>query len=160
MYMGHPKGLMSMPPNKWDTMLLGTGCLVTDSPLNWKSRNALRSPTTLIHNYKKHIILHINTDFHYKAMYNYHQLVSLLFSFHDCMSLNQNDDWCPFASRSRLEKLNFFLPMTGFLDTKSQLNGWDLWYTLTELFQFLDCMKLPWKLNSQNIQCSTHFILL
>jgi len=66
------------------------------------------------------------------------------------MSLNQNDDWCPFTSRSRRRKtaadtFNFFLPVTGFLDTeikpaikpnpnnkgknvdtKYQVNGWDL----------------------------------
>ena len=27
-------------------------------------------------------------------MYNYHKLVSLLFSLHECISLNQNNDWC------------------------------------------------------------------
>jgi len=85
-----------MPPNEWDTML--------------PSWNALPSPTTFIHNYRNQIILHINIDFHYKGMYNYHQLVSLLFSLLDWRSLNKNDDWCPFASRSR--------PMTGLLDTE------------------------------------------
>ena len=59
------------------------------------SWNALLSQITFIHNYKNQIILHINIDFHYKAMY---QLVSLLFSLQGCMSLNKNDDWCPFAS--------------------------------------------------------------
>jgi len=66
---------MSVLPNKKDMTLL--------------------SPTTFIHNYKNHIILHINIDFHYKAMYHYNQPVSLLFSLHDSISLNKNDDWCP-----------------------------------------------------------------
>jgi len=46
--------------------------------------------STFIHNYKNQIILRLNIYFHYKAMYNYHQLVSILFSLPDCMSLNQN----------------------------------------------------------------------
>jgi len=73
--------------------------LLPTMPSNWNSWNVLLSPTIFIHNYKNQIILDINIDFCYKAIYNYHQLVSLLFSLHDCTSLNQNDDWCPFASR-------------------------------------------------------------
>ena len=128
--------------------------LLPTLPSNWKSWNVSLSPTTFIHNYKKQVILHINIDFHYKAMYNYHQLVSLLFSLHDCMSLNKNNYWCPFASTFRLESrrllvltLKLVLLMTGFLDTEiapavkltpqnkgqnvdtNLLNGRDLWYS-------------------------------
>ena len=109
---------MSLPPNKWDTTLLGTECLGYE--LSWyrcclrigKSWNGLLRPTTFIHNYKNQIILHINIDFRYKATYNYHSL-------HDYMSLNQNDDWCLSASRSiAYSTLKLFLPLTGFLDTE------------------------------------------
>ena len=74
--------------------------LLTMLPSNWKSWNEQLSPTTFIHNYKNLIILHITIDFHYKAVNHYYQLVLFLFSLHDCMSLDQNDDWCPFAYRS------------------------------------------------------------
>jgi len=36
-------------------------------------------------------------------MYNYHQLVSVLFSLLDRMSLNKNDVWYPFTSRFELD---------------------------------------------------------
>ena len=83
-------------------------------PSNWNSWNVLLSTTIFIQIYKNQIILHINVDFHYKAMYNYRQLVSLLFSLLDWMSLYKNDDWCTFVSNT----LKYFLPMTGFLDTE------------------------------------------
>jgi len=42
-------------------------------------------------------------------------------SFHDCMSLDQNDNWCLFASRSSVDALKFLLPITEFLDTELAL---------------------------------------
>ena len=110
--------------------------------------NVLPSPTIFIHTLKNLIILHIHIDFHYKGMCNYHELVSLLFSLHDCMSLNQNDDWCLFVSRSRrLLHTEIFSPDDWIFDTeialaikptpknkgqnvntKYQLNGRDLRY--------------------------------
>ena len=92
------------------------------------SWNALLSQTTFIHNYKNQIILHINIDFHYKAMYNYHQLVSVLFSLHDFMSLNQNNDWCLFASRSRLGRRS--------LESRRLLTHWIVF------FRWLDFLTL------------------
>ena len=102
MYMGHP----NVSATKWMIYdALGYGMswvrvvlLPTLPSKYWNSWNALLS-----------IILHITIDFHYKAMYNYHQLVSLLFLLLDWMSLNKNDDWCPFASRSRLESRSRWL---------------------------------------------------
>jgi len=120
--------LMSMLPNEWyDAFRYGISwvwvVLLPMLPSIWKSWNVLLSPTTFIHNFKNQIILHINIDFHYKAMYDNHQLVSLLFSLHHCMSLNQNDNWCQFASLSRWLLIHwiFFLPMTWFLYTEITL---------------------------------------
>jgi len=74
---------MNEMQRSWVWNVLGTSCLVFLK---------CATESTFIHNYKNQIILHLNIDFQYKAMYNYHQLVSSLFSLHDCMSLNQNDD--------------------------------------------------------------------
>jgi len=65
---------MSMPLGEWYTTLLGTGCLVISAAFMkyiTESNNVYPS----LHK----SVLHINIDFHYKAKYNYHQLVSLLF---------------------------------------------------------------------------------
>ena len=67
----------------WD--VLGTSCHFTGTVFV----KCATESHNIYHNYKNQIILHITIDFHYKAMY---QLVSLLFSLHDCMSLNKNDD--------------------------------------------------------------------
>ena len=72
----------------WVRGVLDMSCLVTDAAFELEVVKC----ATFIPYYKNQIILHINIDFHYKNMYNYHQLVSLLFSLHDCMSLNQNND--------------------------------------------------------------------
>ena len=115
------KNKMSIPPNEWDTMILGMGCLGYKlSCYRCEMHYWVQKDLS-----KKQIIQHItieSTDFHYKAMNHYHQLVSLLFSLHDYMSLDQNDDWCPFAYRYRVQAapntLKFLTLITEFLDTE------------------------------------------
>ena len=93
----------------WD--VLGVRVILLPTlPLNRKSWNVLLSPTTFIHNYKKQTILHIDIDFIIKPCIIIISLFHFYFHPHDCMSLNRNDDWCPFASRSRLESRLMSMP--------------------------------------------------
>ena len=52
------------------------------------------------------------------------------FCLHDCMSLNQNDDWCPGFLDTEIAPAIKPTPQNKGqnVDTKSRLNGCDLWY--------------------------------